>query len=396
MAKKIWQTGANLDPEVEAYTVGNDYLLDQRLLPYDIAASEAQARMLKKIEVITATELKSLEAALAEILAKWKQGKFQIERNQEDGHTALEQFLTEKCGEAGKKIHTGRSRNDQALVMLRLFMKAEAIEMEKLVKGLISAFEAQAKRGKKIPLPGYTHTQKAMPTTVAIWLESFADALRDQLPFLAALRKLLNQNPLGSASGFGIPSFPLDRSFTTRELDFAKTQENPQYCGLSRGSFEYQFLATLSPIFLILSRFVNDLLLFTTQEFSYFSLPVNFTTGSSIMPQKRNYDLLEIMRANTNVFFARENEIRNILSSLISGYHRDLQLTKKSLIEGIDLAKATFSLATKIVKHLQPNEKRLKSAMSEDLFATEKVYELVKQGIPFREAYQQVKKEILG
>jgi argininosuccinate lyase len=393
--KKLWQTDAALDPDVEKYTVGDDYLMDQKLLPYDIQASLAHAKGLRKIGIINAKELKQLEKGLKEILSLWKKGKFVIQRNQEDSHTAIEQYLTKKYGKVGKKIHTGRSRNDQAMVMIRLFMKDELGNIKKLIDSLIKTLQKQSEKYRSVPMPGYTHTQKAMPTTVGVWLDSFTASLKDIKPFLAALQKLIDQSPLGSASGFGIANLKSDRKLTAKLLKFQKVQTNPMYCGLARGHFENIFLQTLTPIMITCGRFANDLLLFTTQEFNFFALPKNMTTGSSIMPQKRNYDVLEIMRANITIFTSYQIQIQDIIKCLISGYHRDLIITKKPLIEGIELFKDTLQIAIKIAERLIVKKDNLSQAMTDDLYATEKVYDLVNKGVPFREAYGKIKKNII-
>ncbi|MFH0955969.1 MAG: argininosuccinate lyase [Candidatus Falkowbacteria bacterium] len=390
---KLWQIKGPLDSMVENFTVGDDYLLDQKLLPYDIEASLAHAKMLKKIGVLTKTELSKLERGLNEILGLWHKGKFLITQEQEDGHTAIEIYLTNKFGDVGKKIHTGRSRNDQSLTMMRLYMKNELADIEKLVDNLISALNKKSKQFKKIPMPGYTHTRKAMPTTVSAWLDSFAQALIDLKPFLVNLRILLDQSPLGSAAGFGISGLNLDKKFTAKLLKFKKIQANPLYCGLSRGFFEEIFLNAFSPVMILIGRLANDLILFTADEFDFFSLPDNMTTGSSIMPQKRNYDLLELTRAKINVFLSCQYQIDNIVKNLISGYHRDLQLTKKIFLDGADLIRSNLKIMQIVVQNLTVKEKNLRLAMTDDLYATEKIYKLVNKGMPFRQAYMKIKEK---
>jgi argininosuccinate lyase len=393
--KKIWQfSGASLlHPLVEKFTVGDDYLFDQKLIPYDIQASLAHTEMLKKIKIITNTEFGTLKKGLQEILTQWEKGKFVIRQNQEDGHTAIEQFLTDKYGEVGKKIHTGRSRNDQSLVMLRLYMKNQLLLIEKIVTKIEKSLDKKIRKTKDIPMPGYTHMQKAMPTTVGVWLDSYLSAIDDCLFLIKAIKKMIDQNPLGSASGFGINNFPLDRDLTTKILKFAKTQKNPMYCGFSRGYFENIVLQTLSNIMIIFGRFANDMVMFTTQEFNFFSLPDNFTTGSSIMPQKRNYDVFEIMRGNTKVFCSFQNQIQNIISSLGSGYNRDLQLTKKPFVLATSLCVSTCELMLEIISNFKIHKKSLNKAMTKDLFITNEVYELVKDGKNFRDAYLEIKEK---
>ena len=392
--KKIWQTGdSGLHPLVEKFTVGDDHIFDQQLLPYDLKASLAHAKMLFEIKVINEEEFEKAEKGLNEILEKWESGDFVVKQEQEDGHTAIEQFLTENYGEVGKKIHTGRSRNDQSLVMIRLFMKEKLTEIEKLGEEIVDSLNKKIEETKDIPMPGYTHMQKAMPTTVGVWLDSYAFAIKDILVLLRSTQEIINQNPLGSASGFGIKNFQINRESTTRTLGFAKTQENPMYCGFSRGYFENIVLQNLSGIMIALGRFSNDMITFTTQEFGFFSLPDNFTTGSSIMPQKRNYDVFEIMRGNTKVFHSHQNQIQEIISALGSGYNRDLQLTKKPFVLGMNLCAETMKLFVEIINNLNFDEEKLEKSMTPDLFVTNEVYELVKNGDSFREAYLEVKKK---
>lgn len=393
-AQKLWQSDdEGLHPLVEAYTVGDDYMTDRLLLPYDIAASRAHACMLKEMGILSAKELSLAEKGLSEIGRLFEKGAFVITREQEDGHTAIEQYLTEHYGTVGKKIHTGRSRNDQSLVMLRLYMKEKLARIDMLARALEKTFRAKA-RVERSPMPGYTHLQKAMPTTVAAWLTLFADAIADARISLAAARTITDQNPLGSASGFGIRTFPLKRSITTKLLGFKKTQENPLYCGISRGYFETIALASLGNLMFISGRFASDMLLFTTQEFGFFSLPKRFTSGSSIMPQKRNYDLFEIMRGNVKIFRGYEAQIRQIVEGMSSNYHRDLQLTKKPFVESVLLAERTLELLITLIPELVVNEAALAAALTPDLYATEEVYALVKKGANFRDAYREVKKRL--
>lgn len=389
--KKLWEIGDGLHPVVEKFTVGNDYLLDRKLLPYDIQASKSHAKMLREKKILSDADYKNAIKGLDEIQEFWKQGKFDIKQEQEDGHTAIEQFLTEKYGEVGKKIHTGRSRNDQALIMLRLYMKEESKKIIQKLDKLQKAFGFVAKNNRNLRMPGYTHAQKAMPSTVFMWLGSFSDALKDQKPFFEALNKLLDQSPLGSASGFGIENFDTNQDFTSKEMGFKKVQRNPMYCGISRGHFENQFLQTYAPSILILSRFVNDLLLFTMQEFDFMSLPENFTTGSSIMPQKRNYDVLEIARGRINKYFSAQTELQNIFVQLMSGYNRDVQLTKEIFVNQTENLNEIFDVLKLVVENLIFNEEKLSKAMTKDLFVTEDVYKLVNDGESFRTAYLKIK-----
>lgn len=397
---KLWQTGSGLHPLVESYTVGQDYKFDQILLPFDLKASQAHVQMLLEMQVISEKEADQAKQGLQEILKLWEAGKFQILPEQEDGHTAIEQYLTEHFGEVGQKIHTGRSRNDQSLVMIRLYMKDQLTQIQKKLAHLVKAFQKRRSTlpashqnpNQPLPMPGYTHTQKAMPTTVDAWLESYEVAYLDQEPLLQSAYNLIDQNPLGSASGFGIQNFPLQREITTQELGFQKTQDNPLYCGLSRGLFESMVLQSLAGLMIISSRLASDLILFTTQEFNFFSLPDSFVTGSSIMPQKKNYDVLEIMRAQSRVFMSHLRQVQDIIISLGSGYHRDLQLTKGPLIQTLSICQQTLDLLVELLSALEVNVKNLEKAMTKDLYVTAQVYELVKKGHSFRQSYQEVKK----
>lgn len=390
---KLWDKSAKLNPAVEAYTVGNDYLLDMKLLPYDLKASLAHAKMLAAKDLLSEAEYKNIEKALAEIKNLYEAGDFAIKPEQEDGHTAIEQYITKEYGEAGKKIHTGRSRNDQVLTALRLYMKDILGELEAKLEFLNKIYTQKAQDAKDIPMPGYTHMQKAMPSSVSAWFSGYAEALNDLTVLVKATGEVIDQSPLGSAAGFGVKGLDIDREITTKELGLSQIQ-SPIYAGLSRGYFELMILQNCELIMTLCGRFASDMLLFTTQEFDYFSLPVEYTTGSSIMPNKRNYDLFEVMRGNAKISAAYSMQVQNIVAGIGSGFQRDLQLTKEPFLKGTELALTTLELLAKVVTEIKINDKKLRAAMSEDLYATEKAYELVKQGIPFREAYMKVKDEL--
>ncbi|CAJ1423978.1 unnamed protein product [Effrenium voratum] len=390
---KLWQgSGGGLHPLVEAYTVGEDYRLDgEFLLPYDLKASEAHATMLQKIGVLTAEELTTLKRALQEIGDLWRKGDFKVTLSQEDGHTAIEQYITEKYGEVGKKIHTGRSRNDQSMTMIRLYSLEQLKTVKALVLELSKAAEARGSELKAVPMPGYTHMQRAMPTTVGTWLGSFAAGWLDAQKLLEGAMAVLDQNPLGSAAGFGINGLQLDRGETAKLMGFAGVQHNPMYCGLSRGMFENVALQAMSLPMVLSSRFATDMMMFTQQESLFVALPDNFVTGSSIMPQKKNYDLFEIMRANGKVFGSLQMQIQETIVGLGSGYHRDLQCTKKAFIEACELCTSTLRLLKEVLPALQVREEKLRAAMTEDLYVTDEVYKLVAKGKAFREAYGEAK-----
>lgn len=392
---KLWQTAGSggLNPQIEAYTVGNDFDDDLMLLGYDIQASKAHAKMLASINVLDEGELKQLLAALDDLSAEWKASKFTIRPEQEDGHTAIEQYLVGKLGDTGKKIHTGRSRNDQVLVMMRLYLKDQLQKSIKLSGSVAAAFNKAAKQSGSTPMPGYTHMQKAMPSTVAMWLASYADAFADTGTALSAALEVIDQNPLGSAAGFGV-SLPIDRELTTAELGFKKVQQNPMYCGLSRGLFELVAVQALNPPMVLAGKFARDMLLFTTEEFGFFSLPDTFTTGSSIMPHKRNYDVFEVMRGRANVFGSYANQLQTLSGGIGSGFQRDLQLTKSITLKAFAEAEATLEILALAVSQLQPDEKKLGSAITDEMRSVDDINKLVEQGIPFRDAYAQVKQKL--
>src|SRR3989344_6073308 len=385
--------GAKTNSVVENYTVGVDYLLDLELLSYDIKGTIAHAKMLRKIKILNDKELKLLINGLNKILSLWKRGSFKIDKSQEDGHTAIEAYLTENYGEVGKKVHTGRSRNDQSLTMTRLFSKEKLLEVEKKVENLIKTLAQQIKKQGKLKMPGYTHMQRAMPSSVGMWLGSYHDSLKDDLILLEAVMKIIDQNPLGSAAGYGERILGLDRKFTNRELGFKKVQDNPMYCAMSRGKFENIILQSVGGVMFDLGKIANDLLLFTTKEFNFFTLPDSFKTGSSIMPQKKNYDVLELIRGNIGIFNGYQHQIENVIKALMAGYNRDFQLTKEPYIKGMKLALETIEVMTLVIKNLEAKKKNLENACSPELYATDLALKLVKKGKNWREAYQEIKEK---
>ncbi len=393
--KKLWdrKTGTKINQTVENYTVGVDYLLDLELLPYDVKGTMAHAKMLHKIKILDKKELSVLIAGLNKILSLWKNGKFKIDKSQEDGHTAIEAHLTENYGEVGKKVHTGRSRNDQSLTMTRLFSKEKLEKIKKETENLAKSLEQQIKKQGKIKMPGYTHMQRAMPSSVGMWLGSHCDSLKDDLILLDAVMKIIDQNPLGSAAGYGENTLGLNRGFTAKELGFGKVQANPMYCAFSRGKFENLVLQAVSNVMFDIGKMSSDLLLFTTKEFNFFTLPDSFKTGSSIMPQKKNYDVLELIRGNISVFNGYQHQIENIVKNLPAGYNRDFQLTKEPYIRGIKLALDTLEVMVLVIKNLEAKKTNLENACSSELYATDEALRLVKAGKNFREAYQEVKEK---
>lgn len=393
--KKLWQKNTtNIYNSVELFETKDDVLLDQKLLRYDVLGSIAHAKMLHKIGIITLAELTKLLAGLDEILKLDELGKFKLEHGEEDIHTKIENYLTDKYGDVGKKIHTARSRNDQVLTALRLYSKHELSQIRKDIEASIESFHQFAKTYGTLPMPGYTHMQKAMPSTVAVWAESFAAGLQDDLALVKSATALNDQSPLGSAAGFGV-SIAVDKHYTAKLLGFEKVQENPLYCQNSRGKIEAAIVASLISVLQTVNKFATDILLFTTAEFNYFIPSDHITTGSSIMPQKKNLDLAELLRSKVHVVLGYYTQLISISSNLISGYNRDLQDTKKPFMESFEITQGCLQMIKIILENIQPNEEVLKAAMTEELYATDKALQLVLQGENFRDAYRKVGKELL-
>ncbi len=385
---KLWQA-KKLNKKIEKFTVGNDYMLDKKLLKYDCKASIAHAKMLVKIGILTNDEFVKLKKELNNII---KLGdKFEIKLEDEDCHTAIENYLTKKLKDLGKKIHTCRSRNDQVVAAMKLYEKDEILKVKKLVNALISSLNKLSK--KDITMPGYTHMQKAMPSSVKLWAESFIESLEDDLNLLDNALEIINKNPLGTATGYGLP-IKVDKEITKNELNFKENYKNPLYVQNSRGKHEAIISNALTNIMFTLNKLASDIILFSMPEFGYFSLPEEFTTGSSIMPQKKNPDVLELVRAKYSIVLGYEFQLKNLISNLVSGYNRDLQLTKEPLMKGIETTKDCLEIMDLVISKLKINKEKCKKAMTKDLYATEKVYELVKKGLSFREAYKEVKKEL--
>lgn len=394
-AEKLWNKGYDLNKAVEKFTVGKDYILDKALVKYDCIASKAHAKMLTKIGVLTTEELNQLLTGLDEIIKLNDEGKFEIKLSDEDCHTAIEHYLVKNFGDAGKKIHTARSRNDQVLTAMRLFQKDELKVVNELILSLKDELENNIQKNGTISLPGYTHMQKAMPMSVKIWLGSFLEALKDNLKQVKSTYKLIDQSPLGSAAGFGVPVLELDKEMTAKEMGFSKVQENPLYCQLSRGKFDAQIMHLLTQIMFDVNKLATDVLIFTMDEFSFMKIPNEFCSGSSIMPQKKNLDLLELLRAKYHVVLADEFKIKSLSGNLMSGYNRDMQLTKEPTMNSLDIVKQSLQMITLIVKGLEFNKEICEKAMTSELYATEEAYKLVKKGMPFRDAYKEVGKKFL-
>jgi len=388
---RLWDKGQPLDALVEAYTVGEDPVLDLRLLPFDVAGSKAHARMLRSIDVLDDDELATVEGGLDAALAAWEAGEFTITVAQEDVHTALEMFLVERLGDVGKKIHTGRSRNDQVLTDLALWQRAAVADAKDALDAAAAAFEAFAAQHAGVALPGYTHLQRAMPSSVGNWAASYASLLRRNGALLDAAAAMVSHSPLGSAAGYGVPDvLGIDREMTARDLGFEGPLMPAETAQPGRGKAESALLFAMAQIATDLGKWAWDVCLYVTAEFGFLALPAAFTTGSSIMPQKRNPDVLELTRAKAATVRAALTEVLAIAGPLPSGYHRDLQLLKRPLFHGVDTTMAMLAVAARVMGGLMVNEERCAAAMSEELYATEEAYKLVREGVPFREAYKRI------
>lgn len=391
--KKLWQkNNEEINAFVEEFETQGDLLMDSKLIPYDILGSIAHVKMLYKIGILTKKESNSLQVELSKILKLYQDGKFILKLGDEDIHTKIEDYLTQSLGEAGKKVHTFRSRNDQVLTAIRLFSKDYLNQIEEEVEKLISEFETFSGKNKFISMPGYTHMQKAMPSSMKLWSDSFKDSLKDDLKILKTAIELNDQSPLGSAAGYGLP-INIDRAFTAKKLGFSKVQENPIYCQNSRGKIDGIILASLVSVLQSINKFSSDVMLFTTSEFNYFIVSQFVTTGSSIMPQKKNVDLAELLRSKVHLVMGNYTQLISLSSNLISGYNRDIQDSKKPLFESLELTLNSIKVCQILLKNIKPNKKVLNQAMTEDLFSTEKALKMVMGGLSFRDAYQKVGKE---
>lgn len=392
---KLWQksttdTQSEIAQKVEAFTVGKDYELDQVLVPYDVQASKVHAKALNKAGILTDKELKKLTGTLSEVQKMWEKGEFTITVQDEDMHTAIENFLIDKLGDLGKKIHTGRSRNDQVLTAMRLYEKESLGKILDDVKTCASLMIEFGEEHEEIPMPGFTHTRKAMLSSVGLWAGGFAEMLILQMEAAPGVRSLTDRSPLGTAAGFGT-TFDIDREFEARELGF----EHPIVCSttaqLSRGWVELQVVQFLAAITAVLNRLASDVIGFSSEAQPWLELDDVVCTGSSIMPQKKNPDLAELIRGGHAELTGYAATLQSLTLNLGSGYHRDLQLTKEPVLKAVrktaDLLKATQIL----IQHIKPNRENLKQACTKELFAAEAANLLVRnEGISFREAYQSI------
>ena len=392
---RLWDKGGELDARVLEYTAGEDHALDERLVAYDVRASIAHAEMLAAQGLLGAAERDALRAALQALAAEHAAGAWHIELADEDGQTALERRLSARLGAAGGAIHLGRSRNDQVLTALRLYLRDAVGALAAGAQAVAEALGALAQREGATVLPGYTHLQQAMPSSVALWAGGFAAELRDDAAGVLATLRRIDKSPLGSAAGYGTPGLPVDRGATQRALGFACVHEPVTAVQLSRGKAEAQLLFEIALLMQDLGRFAADVLLFATSEFGFVRLPESFTTGSSIMPQKRNPDVFELIRGRSATAQACLAEALAVCAKLPSGYHRDLQLLKFPLFRGIDLAAATLAILPPAIAALEFDAAAIR--LDPGIHAAEEANRLVmSEGIPFREAYRRVAAKLKG
>lgn len=391
---KLWQKdNTSVSGLIEKFTVGRDKEFDLLLARYDVQGSIAHATMLGKVGLMTKQESEKAVDALQQILQEIEKNNFTIDDSIEDIHSQVEYMLTQRIGDTGKKIHSGRSRNDQVAVDIKLYLRAEINQVRKETTRLFELLLSQSETHKDKLLPGYTHLQIAMPSSFGLWFGAYAESLVDDLELLAAAYSVTNKNPLGSGAGYG-SSFPLDRALTTQLLEFSGLHYNSVYAQMSRGKTE-KFVATgLAAIAATVGRLAMDCCLYLNQNFGFISFPAELTTGSSIMPHKKNPDVFELIRAKCNRIQSVPNELSLLLGNLPSGYHRDLQLTKEILFPAIEELKACLQLAFMMLSRIEIRENILQDEKYRYLFSVEAVNELVNQGVPFREAYQQVGNQI--
>jgi argininosuccinate lyase len=386
---KLWDKGFSIDKQIENFTVGNDREIDMHIAKYDVQASLAHAVMLASIGIITANELKDLKRGLKEIGADIKNETFVIETSFEDVHSKIEWELTNKLGEVGKKIHTARSRNDQVLVALHLYYKEHLSLINDKVKTLFDTLLKLADTHKAILLPGYTHLQVAMPSSFGLWFSAYAELLIDDVYMLNAVSKVVDQNPLGSAAGYG-SSFPIDRELTTKELDFAALKYNVVAAQLSRGKSERSIASALGGLCNTLSRFAMDVCLYMSQNFNFISFPDKLTTGSSIMPHKKNPDVFELIRGKCNKIQALQTEMILITNNLPSGYHRDYQLLKENMINAFEEVKDILDILNYAIQQVIVKDIDLTDEKYQYLFTVDSINNLVVEGMSFREAYKKI------
>lgn len=390
---KLWQKNTDSSKEVTRFTVGKDREMDLYLASFDVLGSLAHIRMLESIHLLTKEELDLLSAELKNIYTQIQQGDFKMEEAVEDIHSQVEWMLTKKLGDVGKKIHSGRSRNDQVLVDVKLFLRSEILELAPQIERVFQLLLSQSNRFKDHLLPGYTHLQLAMPSSFGLWLGAYAESLSDDLITLEAAYRVVNKNPLGSAAGYG-SSFPLNRTLTTQLLGFDDLNYNVVYAQMGRGKAERIVAQAISNVAATIGKLAMDACLYLNQNFGFIRFPENLTTGSSIMPHKKNPDVFELIRAKCNGLMSLPNEIAMLTTNLPSGYHRDLQLLKEKLFPALQTLRDCLEMTHLMISHLQVQENILNDEKYRYLFSVEEVNKLVLNGVPFRDAYKKIGSDI--
>ena len=386
---KLWQNKTNLNKTVEIFETKDDLVLDNQIAIFDVAATIAHGKMLAKMGILSKQEFESAHNGLLAIAQLIKEQKFNLEMGDEDIHTKIENYLTQHVGEVGKKIHTGRSRNDQVLTALRLLEKQKIFEIWQQAILLTELFLEFAEKYKTIPMPGYTHMQKAMPYSVGAWAVSFVSGLLDSLEVLEKSLEVIDQSPLGSAAGFGAP-LKIDKNYTAKLLGFKNVQINSLSCQNSRGKLEAIILADCIALLTDVNKFASDILFFTTNECNFFTVDATVTTGSSIMPQKKNVDLAELLRSKIHVVLGNYLTCATLSTNVISGFNRDLQDSKKPVIEGLQTTIDSLAATQILLSSITPKEKELTKAITPEMLAAHKAVELTQKGVAFRDAYHQV------
>ena len=389
----LWSKGTQATDLVEDFTVGNDRILDMRLARYDVTGSKAHIRMLESIGLLSKEELDTLTAGLDKILEEIEAGDFVLENDVEDIHSQVELLLTRRLGDIGKKIHSGRSRNDQVLVDVKLFLKDEVLKLREEVLALFDTLQKLSEKHKDTLLPGYTHGQVAMPSSFGLWFGAYAEALADDMYMLRGAYNVTDQNPLGSAAGYG-SSFPLDRQMTTDLLEFGSLDYNVVAAQLSRGKSERAVASAMGAIALTLNKFAADCCMYMSPNYGFIRFPDELTTGSSIMPHKKNPDVWEIMRGNCNRIMATENEISMLCSNMPHGYHREFQLLKDILFPALELMHKCLMMADYMLQHIIVKDNILDAPIYDYLFTVEEVNRRTLAGMPFRDAYRNVGIEV--
>lgn len=390
---KLWDKGISIDKKIEQFTVGNDRELDMHLVSYDLIASKAHAKMLGEVGLISKEEAAQLIEELGRLQGELQEGVFEIDEAFEDMHSKIEWELTQRLGETGKKIHTARSRNDQVLVALQLYFKENLIKIRQQIETLVECLLQLAQKHQDQLLPGYTHLQVAMPSSFGLWFSAYAELLLDDLLILDASIKVVDQNPLGSAAGYG-SSFPIDREFTTKELGFSTMKYNVVAAQMGRGKVERTVATALGTVGNTLSRFAMDICLYMSQNFNFIGFPDALTTGSSIMPHKKNPDVFELIRGKCNKIQALSTEMVLLTNNLPSGYHRDYQLLKENSLRGVEDLKEVLEVFTHSISQIQVKPVDPKDEKYKYLFTVDSINQLVIQGMPFREAYRVVGEQV--